>query len=306
MTTVVHRRWMPRRPGGHRCSAWYRNHQSGLWLAASQTAMMSHIFSMAPDSFADEQIVTADQRHDRLVWLLLLGLAILLFELTAEPTLSATIAFGKFGWNDWKTARWLRRRDENRFRGRVCFWFYLSSAMWKIAVAPLVALVVLALLVAFLPMNPRPPMRQAITTSLLVTGCALGLLAITSSIAVAKALWQRRRVWVHFDLHRSRRLDVWPPQVSADSYQFENRARVVLVTSMIGTLYVGGTALMAVLGPAPQDNFTRAVMSITLIAMLLGPLLIGFAYAALIRTVIARHPWECWPECQVVDALSES
>src|SRR5205823_1721793 len=51
-----------------------------------------------------------------------------LYELTTQPALGAVAVCLKFGWEDFRTARWLRRRDPNRRRGRACFWLYVGNA----------------------------------------------------------------------------------------------------------------------------------------------------------------------------------
>src|SRR5262245_14391990 len=66
-------------------------------------------------------------------WYALLAVAWLIYELTAQPGLCAPVACAKFGWNDFLTARWLRRNDPHPGRGLACFWFYVASGLWKIA-----------------------------------------------------------------------------------------------------------------------------------------------------------------------------
>ena len=81
----------------------------------------------APANVADSQ-----RRESRLVpglvWFILISTGWVLFELTANPALSAVVACLKFGWNDSLTARWMRRTDPNRARGGTYFWFLLGNA----------------------------------------------------------------------------------------------------------------------------------------------------------------------------------
>ena len=58
----------------------------------------------------------------------------ILFEFAAAPGVGVAVASLKFGWNDFLTALWLRRRDPDRDRSAVCFWFFVASGLWKITV----------------------------------------------------------------------------------------------------------------------------------------------------------------------------
>src|SRR5207302_5843758 len=56
----------------------------------------------------------------------------------------------KLGWDDFRTAFWLRRRDPSRRRGRACFWLYLANGFWKVSAIGLVVSL-LFILIAILP-----------------------------------------------------------------------------------------------------------------------------------------------------------
>src|SRR6266566_1511806 len=71
-------------------------------------------------------------------WTGLLVVGWALYELTTQPALGAVAVCLKFGWEDFRTARWLRRRDPDRRRGRACFWLYVGNGLWKTAVVAVV------------------------------------------------------------------------------------------------------------------------------------------------------------------------
>src|SRR5215831_15315542 len=89
---------------------------------------------------------------------LLVGLGWLLFELTAQPALGAVAVCAKFGWNDFRTAWWLRRRDLNRRRAAACFWLFVASAFWKMAIGAFVLLFVYGFAGSML--QPQQPANQ--------------------------------------------------------------------------------------------------------------------------------------------------
>ena len=63
---------------------------------------------------------------------MLVGLAFLVFELTADPSLAVVLGCLKFGTADMRVARWLRRADPDSVRGCACSWFYVVLAIMRI------------------------------------------------------------------------------------------------------------------------------------------------------------------------------
>src|SRR5262245_2789700 len=64
---------------------------------------------------------------------LLIILGWVLFELTAQVPLALAVVCLKFGWEDFRTAVWLRKEDPCRARGWAEFWLFVSSGLWKTA-----------------------------------------------------------------------------------------------------------------------------------------------------------------------------
>src|SRR5947209_18895965 len=67
--------------------------------------------------------------HGPFTWTGLLAVGWVLYELTAQPAVGAVAVCLKFGWEDFRTALWLRRRDPDRRRGRACFWLYAGNGL---------------------------------------------------------------------------------------------------------------------------------------------------------------------------------
>jgi hypothetical protein len=79
-------------------------------------------------------------------WVTLVAIGWVLYELTARPALGSVAVCIKFGWEDFRTALWLRRRDPYLLRGRACFWLHLASGLFRIAsVAGLMSIAFIAL-----------------------------------------------------------------------------------------------------------------------------------------------------------------
>src|SRR5262245_64316596 len=64
-------------------------------------------------------------------WTGLLAVGWVLYELTAQPALGVSAICIKFGWEDFRTALWLQRRDPHRLRGRACLWLYIANGLLK-------------------------------------------------------------------------------------------------------------------------------------------------------------------------------
>jgi len=71
-------------------------------------------------------------RSETIGWILMIGLAFLVFELTADPSLAVVLGCMKLGSSDLRVARWLRRADPDPVRGCACSWFYVSLAILRI------------------------------------------------------------------------------------------------------------------------------------------------------------------------------
>src|SRR5262245_54280273 len=146
-----------------------------------------------------------------ILWVLFIGAAILLFELTAQPVLSVPILCAKFGWEDFSTGWWLWRRDPYRQRGRVHFCLYLASGLARVANCAIAVVVVWILVVAAFPqvaLNNIGGWNQAAVGFVTGLGClfASGLAAF---VALVAADWFRIKVWMSPQVNRARRQGRW-------------------------------------------------------------------------------------------------
>ncbi|MEM8945445.1 MAG: hypothetical protein AAGD11_09690 [Planctomycetota bacterium] len=234
---------------------------------------------------------------DRLLWPLLLMFAWLAFELTTNATLSLVLACMKFGWNDCQTASWLWRTDPQRPRARACATFYVASGIWKTAIVPLVVAGVISIAWALYSpnaMRPDHPGTIQLQKALFVGGCAVALLVIVVGAAVALALGARWRVWVHPDLHRSRRQDVWPPEFLPGTTTRDNHARLIVMTSFITLVLIGPIITLSLLSRLPMARRAQPLASLSVVFGF--PIFTVLALSFLRNNLFAESPWECWPE----------
>jgi hypothetical protein len=254
----------------------------------------------APDSHGEPPV----RRRPSLVLPALLAISIVVYELTAQPGLGAAIACSKFGWDDFLTARWLRRRDPDRPRGRASFWLYVAAGLWKTAVTGVIVMFAVAFLEAALrpppPQAPAPP-SEAIAGALLAAFFGFVLSTLATGRAFIGALKNGVRLWIDGPVHRDRRADRWPPISTAGR---KNRAGAVLFTA----LFLGMMVLLAVLhgllqsalrgwaaaGPQGQQLADTLANLFCCGIFLLVPVLILVVRDILGQLALARSPAECW------------
>jgi hypothetical protein len=279
--------------------------------------MMSDLDRRAAEAF--HPIDEGAPRPSPWFWPVLLSIAFLVYELTADPGLGAAIACTKFGWDDFLTASWLYRRDMNRARGHAELWLACAVGLWKIAVTGIAVMFATAFLQAALrgapaagaPGLPARSYLAALTVSTLAFG--------SSTIATLRAFrlaWSNRvLLWYDDRLHRDRRLNRWPP--SDQPVGRQNRAGLVLLTALVLT----GIALPAAglvasffllqLGRAhfgwPIGWAEPLVAALWLILSLALPILMLIGRDVIGARVLARSPIDCWSETRfALDSSEES
>lgn len=210
---------------------------------------------------------------------LLIGIGLIAYELTAQPVLGALIAFSKSGWDDLLTACWLRRRDPDRRRAAACFWLYLASGAWKVAITAYLATGVLVWsgMCDFLP----AAFLEA------VIGIALCTLATVWGALLA---WRNDTpVWVSSNVRRARRKQLWPPPPFLVTGKSQGERLLLIVLTVSGV--IGCTILTMLLGGDPMLGcfiFTAGVI--------VGWTVVIHTKESTIRRIIAGEPADCWPE----------
>lgn len=232
---------------------------------------------------------------------LLLVMGWMLYELTAQPALGVAAVCVKFGWDDFRTAWWLRRRDPDWRRARACFWLYLASGLWKLAISA--SLMIFAFIILKLMGALGPRAGRHVAGALLTAFGGIALATATSCWAIALALLWRLKLWLNSGLHVARRRDYWPPDGVAGKH---NGAGLLLGTTLFATLVpvlllgvvVGVTETMGPLnqgGPAPFV----VLFGFPALCLLLMLVLIHGIRRVLGPRVFAAIPAECWTLTQV-------
>jgi hypothetical protein len=230
-----------------------------------------------------------------LSWTTVIVLGWLLYELTSQPALAAGVACAKFGWSDLKVAFWLRRVDPDRQRGIACFWWYITFALWKVAVMAVLAAFLISSISAArdgppnpaVPPKPVSPVLQGVAVAM---GVGFGLSLLASYVAMWSALRHGICVWLGSAPHRARTERYWPPCEGKVNFAFYvTFTTLVMTIPLISGLVVGGILLLNAPPPGPWGAFL--VLTLTLLSI--SGLVIAFPIVT--RRMVAQTPQECWP-----------
>ena len=270
---------------------------------------------LRPDDVFEIEPTDSEGILARLPWWLIGTLAVLVTEITTHPAIGVVVFCVKFGWNDFLTALWLRRRDPHPTRGRVCSWFYGASGLWRVCIssfALMFFLVPFFVLAAQRPAGglPRngdpaaPPLEFVVCMIVWLTSSAAA--TILTSLAVVIARRFPTKIWVSTSVSNSRRQNEWPPQFPPSLRRSSNVLKwwLILATIVVFVpLYVVGVgALFAVNGGPPRGpaaNGQNWAATLIQLAVLGTPMVGAFAILAVCGMICdrlaAKTPWEGWP-----------
>jgi hypothetical protein len=222
-------------------------------------------------------------------WLGLVALAWLIIEVTHQPALGAVAVCLKFGWEDFRTARWLWQNDAIPWRRRGTFWLYVAWGLWKTAVVAFLMSIGFALLA---PRNPLPPAARdallAFLGTFFTTVIGFGLAALLTALAGFCAWAGGVRLWLDSAVHRARRAECWPPAPFCEGRR--NRLGHLLLTALaLGFLFV----LVVILGAVPNGGWGAAVCFVLSIT---APVMLLVCRELISRKIWAETPYECWHE----------
>ena len=226
-------------------------------------------------------------RRNRWVGPALLVAAFLVFKWTANPALATAVGCLKFGWDEFRISRYLKRRDPDRTRGRVVARFYLAAGFWRVSVVALsMPFVLLLIAMGVGQVGPIPPNVESSLMAAIVT--ALGGFVVSALIAGAAtvdALVHDVPVWLGREARRAYLADLWPPTSSAQRSIRGNWASALILGALM-------------------SSAVFAILAVYLLFPFLPPLLfflpfgIPVAMMAWIerggRRIFAASPEACW------------
>jgi hypothetical protein len=231
-----------------------------------------------------------------LAWIVVAGIAWVLFELTANSALVAVVACLKFGWYDFRNGLWLWRTDPDKKRGATCFFFYWALAFWKISLTA----VALTFGILILTSSLRLGFPGAeILGALLSLWISCGLATIFTWIACGRAWGHGHKIWVDTTVTWSRKQNLWPPE----PYGTNKLHPLLLGAGVVGVTVslVVGIALGVTLAEKQKVQGGWVIIAVMLgLILFAGGLLAMTEYLA--KTVCASHWSVCWRPAEIASS----
>jgi hypothetical protein len=250
-----------------------------------------------------------------LPWWLILAVAFVVTELTAHPAIGVSVLCLKFGWNDFRTAIWLRRRDPDRKRGATCGWFYMASGLWRVCLWSFgLMFAAILFIVALDPPQPGrrgaqndPDLPPEVMTCMVMwlTSFASATLLTGTSILLA---WRRRvKVWISASISESRRRDEWPPRPLPRARPERNLLRAWTIGTGLGAFVIcfvlGMIGLASLVGFVRAGNNPRAGAAFAVGIGVAIPIAAAFFCLTVAGLILNRtgasSPVDCWPAEQL-------
>lgn len=253
-----------------------------------------------------------------------LSLGFLIWKLTAQPGLAAAFMCLKFGWEDFTIARWLRRTDPIRPRGKGCFWLYVSSGLWKTAIMATIMVFVIAFYASAQqkakekeqreaavqpppvgPPDPNPPANgpkppdappPIFVGAMLTAFFSLLFSCLSSYFAIWYGLRHNLRFWLNGALRFAVQRDEWPPL-----YGRQNWVSLLLLTTAVLTCFVVAPIglifaiqIVESVGIPLRPPVKGGLFVVTI--LFLVPVMVLVLRETINHRFVAAHPVECWGE----------
>jgi hypothetical protein len=223
--------------------------------------------------------------------------AVVLFEMTANLSLSALILCVKFGWADLMAARWITRSDTDPGRRRALCYFQIAQGALKIVLAGGALGTFLAVLTTILHgQGQRPGLLAPIAAIALTALVGFLLSGLLSLLGLRAALRTNQRIWLDRRLDRNLPGD-YPPQIFSEANELPSLTGSLAFLSFVTIFVTGFGASMSLF--MMNGGLLLISVAITFLTALTASLAVGIK-AEKIR---ARTPEECWPELAEDNAL---
>jgi hypothetical protein len=265
---------------------------------------------MGDEAFETDGVDEPSQSWRRAItWTGLLTAGYVLYEVTNQPAVGTAAVCLKFGWQDFRTARWLWQTDPCRPRGRACWWLYVGWGLMKVGLVALGTNAAVVIGMAFIVGRPGVqfggPWLDRLLWSLaggaLTALAALLLSAVATIRAVRLAVRHQGTLWLNSSVDSARRRRAWPPTTCGLSgTNFLGKLQIsAVVSTSVGTYF--GVSLLTFLVISfvfVVKSFIVAVLLTfsfpLLMASVAGRALYLSCVPPVLHSVHADSPAECW------------
>lgn len=252
-----------------------------------------------------------------LPWWLILTVAFLVTEMTKHPAIGVSVLCLKFGWNDFRTSFWLRRRDPIPRRREVCSLFYFASGIWRVCLwsfALMFGAIIFLVVIEEGPVrrarapNAGPAMPPEVSACMVMWIMSFVVATLGTILSVLLAWFYRVNVWISGSISESRRQNEWPPRprprLPAESNLLKwsligSGAALFVVLFLIGIVFLF-SGMDAMNGRAWNGNNQGAAAIFSMLVgggiLICSTILILVIGSRVLDRIGAKSPTECWPE----------
>lgn len=217
----------------------------------------------------------------------------LIYELTTDASLSVVVLCLKFGWEDFKTGLWLRRRDPDTARGRTCFWIFLAWSLAKVAIAGAVSGCVIMVLIFGSQQNGQPrSILNLLVEAFLSMLIGFVLSALATLVALARAWRLGHKIWVDRVVTESRLVDWWPP--TSQAFRRVNRTGRLVFNAFVHVYFMILVPGFYLLVDMIIQNRQMAAVITCVATLIFLPFGILSSRDFARKRLLANEPAECW------------
>ena len=219
-------------------------------------------------------------------WAVIGLVGILVFELTANVALSATVLCIKPGLEFLYTGIWLWRADPKPGRGAACFWFSVLAGILAVVLTSLLFVAVIMIAPLFFQGMGRLIQADLLFGLGAIFAIGIATMIIPALIGCSIARKHGLKIWIHSTLHQSRRNGLWPPvgPIPADTKNFGDSA--VLFALVFGFVEIVAGTIFVIVNLLNGQAALGCTLGMTLAAGV-----VWLAYPTTAKTFD-----ECWPE----------
>ena len=287
----------PRRPVSSQCGLRQRDRSLVRSLIRAWPGQFSERDGGMSDKLSDDR--AAEESHTsrvaawrRWYWPIASLVALVAFELTASPTLSAVLMCCHFAVDDGLTAVWLVRRDPSRGRGWTLACFSLTRGIARAWMTSLGMLMLLVIIEGLVPapqgqLNRKNPDVLQALIPLFRWGWPTTL--ILGALGCVSARVCGVRVWLDPALHTTRQANQWPP------LRFGKKNRAIFPYTI--TLGLGVVAIcnaIVVHGLPPPGRPVRGQEAAVAIGIIVAMSLFIVTFLGLTKNLLAETAEQCW------------
>jgi hypothetical protein len=228
--------------------------------------------------------------HGAFTWSSLIVAGFVIYELTNQPAVGTAVLCSKFGFEDFKTAHWIRRYDPRRARGRVYWWLYIAWGLSKIGIG---SYLISHLFIGGMAISgiPKDRLVAHFSGAMLMVGLGLLLSAFATLMAVFLARRNGVRLWLDGKANRARRENYWPPyDPAACTQSFVGHLTAISGVVFILLLSICSSLVLLILCSLLGDKALAAWAGLSILAV---PVLYVF-WRRFCKPLLATSPDQCW------------